>query len=138
MSAELPPTEIVPIFNPTFFLGAADPFTKAVADNLYLQYPIGQGTEIIPDLVVSGGIQADNNITMAGTAGVNYIEFPDATKQFTSSAGAGINITDTNTSSSRKIRWIVWTRFKYGCDWTRSRTINTSGKWDCDWKSGWK
>jgi hypothetical protein len=100
MSAELPPTEIVPIFNPVFFLGAADPFTKEVADTLYLQYPIGQGTEIIPDLVVSGELQAANNIIMTGTPAVNYIEFPDATKQYTSSAGAGINITDTNTNAT--------------------------------------
>jgi hypothetical protein len=102
MSAELPPTEQVPLFNPIYFLGAGSPFTKEVADNLYLQYPVGQGTEIIPDLVVSGELQSGENILMTGTALTNFLEFPDGTQQFTAAVGVGatIDITDTNTNAT--------------------------------------
>jgi hypothetical protein len=89
MSAYPPPTENLPIFDSSQFSTLTGTLTKAEADLLYLHYPLGQGNETIPSLVVSGAetiggqLNAEQNIVMSGTANTNYIEFPDVTKQYT-------------------------------------------------------
>jgi len=63
--------------------GGADP-----AD--YLQFPIGQGVETLPGLISLGDIDVGEDIVMTGTPGVNYIEFPDGTKQYTAYLGSAL------------------------------------------------
>jgi hypothetical protein len=54
----------------------------------YLQFPIGQGIETLPGLITIGDVDVGANIVMTGTAGVNYIEFPDGTRQYTAFTGS--------------------------------------------------
>ena len=55
MSSEAPPIYDVSIFIPSYWADQiSSGFDKAYADTHYLKFPIGQGTEFIPDLVVSG------------------------------------------------------------------------------------
>jgi len=67
---------------------------------VYLEFPIGQGQETLPALVVNGESDLNTlfvgedatfsqNIIMDGTAGINYIEFPDGTKQYTACENTG-------------------------------------------------
>lgn len=96
MSAYPPPTEILPIFDSNnFHLNGSETLTKAEADKLYLQFPIGQGTQTIPELLVSndttisGDCEVGGDLVLSGTASTNYIEFPDGSQQFTAFTGAG-------------------------------------------------
>jgi len=72
-------------FNAECFLpdtgGGADPAN-------YLQFPIGQGVETLPALITLGDVDVGANIVMTGTAGLNYIQFPDGTKQYTAFTGS--------------------------------------------------
>jgi hypothetical protein len=58
----------------------------------YLQFPLGQGVETLPGLISLGDVDVGANIIMTGTAGLNYIQFPDDTKQYT--AFTGLTTTD--------------------------------------------
>jgi hypothetical protein len=53
----------------------------------FLQFPIGQGVETLPGLITIGDIDVGENIVMTGTEGINYIEFPDGTRQYTAYTG---------------------------------------------------
>ena len=55
MSINPPPDQDLPIFNPIDYLSSStDGITREYADENYLKFPIGQGTETIPVLNVSG------------------------------------------------------------------------------------
>jgi len=87
MSAYSPPVENVPIFDAGLFRttnGDGEFLTIAEANRLYLQFPFGQGSETIPAVNITGNATISQNIVMNGTPAVNYLEFPDGTRQFTS------------------------------------------------------
>jgi len=54
MASYPPPTETLPIFDAGVFTTNDSTLTIAQADARYLKFPVGQGTETIPNLVVSG------------------------------------------------------------------------------------
>lgn len=86
MSAYSPPVENVPIFDAGLFRttnGEGEFLTIAEANRLYLQFPFGQGSETIPAVNITGNATISQNIVMNGTAGTNYLQFPDGTQQFT-------------------------------------------------------
>jgi len=88
MSVYFPPIENVSIFDPLLF-SIANPdnneeyLTKDIADNLYLHFPVGQGTETIPSLQITNNANINQNLILDGTYLTNYLEFPDGTKQYT-------------------------------------------------------
>ena len=66
MSAYNPPIENVPIFDSALFSDTnSDTLTIPIADKRYLRFPIGQGQETIPSLIVSG------TTTLNGSVAVN-------------------------------------------------------------------
>jgi hypothetical protein len=71
-------------FNQTCFI--VDSGTGNPAN--YLQFPIGQGIETLPGLITLGDVDVGANIVMTGTPGINYIQFPDGTKQYTAFTGS--------------------------------------------------
>ncbi len=57
MSINPPPDQISAIFNPVDLLSSAnDAITREYADNNYLKFPLGQGTETIPNLNITGEV----------------------------------------------------------------------------------
>ena len=54
----------------------------------YVQYPLAQGVCTIPSVITLGDVDVGANIVMTGIAGVNYIQFPDGTKQYTAYTGS--------------------------------------------------
>ena len=98
MSIKAPPTCDCPGFNESCF--GVVPSTGGGTSGTYLEFPVGQGQETLPGLVVigetdvntlfaSGNATFSKNIIMDGVAGVNYIEFPDGTKQYTACEPTG-------------------------------------------------
>jgi len=88
-----PPTETLPIFDPNVFTKSDTALTSATGDLRYLKFPYAQGAENLQQVDVYGvatfntTLNAETNIVMGGTDGVNYIEFPDTTKQYTAYTG---------------------------------------------------
>lgn len=81
----------IPI-NPNYFTGlkynsafynTSGGLTLAEALTKFLAFPIAQGNETMANVIVSGTLTASKNIIMNGTTNVNYIQFPDTTKQYT-------------------------------------------------------
>jgi len=67
MATYNPPTEDLVIFDRSVFHSVnGDTITTATLDANYLKYPIAQGTETIPDLVVGGGCSVGGNLGMGG------------------------------------------------------------------------
>jgi hypothetical protein len=95
MSAYPPPASNLTTFNTNVFSAPNDLITQAEADKILLQYPIGQGEETIPSLIISGTEQINGtlnsaaNTIMTGTPAVNYIEYPDGSKQYTAYTAVG-------------------------------------------------
>ena len=94
MSSEAPPTYNVSVFIPSYWVSSTEGFDKAYADTHYLKFPVGQGTEYIPDLVVSGtttlGATSVSSLNMGGgnitnVTNINGSAYPP------SSSTAGIN-----------------------------------------------
>jgi hypothetical protein len=90
MSAYQPPREQLVIFDNSMFTDTnpSGSLTREQADKLYLQFPFGQGSETIPAVTVTGTstlngtVSANNNLLLGGEPLVNYLEFPDGTKQY--------------------------------------------------------
>lgn len=88
MSSEAPPIYDVSIFIPSYWADQiSSGFDKAYADTHYLKFPIGQGTEYIPDLVVSGtttlGATSASSLNMGGgnitnVTNINGSAYPQA------------------------------------------------------------
>jgi hypothetical protein len=125
MSEYPPPNEILPIFDSNnFHRYGSGTLTKQEADLLYLHFPIGQGTETIPDLFVSndttigGDCEVGGDIVLSGVALTNFLEFPDGTKQYTASSSTALLSTNN-----------TWTGTQ---TWTGVGTFNNQAKiiWD--------
>jgi len=98
MSAYPPPAENLSIFDSSLFSNPTiTTLTKADADRLYLKFPIAQGNETIPSIIVSGTASINGNATnganmvMSGTPAVNYHQYPDTTKQYVAYTGTATN-----------------------------------------------
>jgi len=90
MSAYPPPNENLPIFDSSNFISATDANQIATLSQSFLRYPVSQGSETISgSLITTGQITAGANLVISGTSGVNYIQFPDGTQQFTAGGGGG-------------------------------------------------
>jgi len=90
MATYNPPTQDLVIFDNSVFTDSnpSGNLTRAQADLLYLHFPFGQGAETIPSVTItgtstlSGTVSANNNLILGGEPLVNYLEFPDGTKQY--------------------------------------------------------
>ena len=60
----------------------------------YCQFPVAQGSMSFAGINNTGSTTIKQNLVMTGTPNVNYIEFPNGTKQYTASSGADILDTD--------------------------------------------
>ena len=90
MSAYPPPNENLPIFDSSNFISATDANQIATLSQSFLRFPVSQGSETISgSLITTGQITAGANLVVSGTSGVNYIQFPDGTQQFTAGGGGG-------------------------------------------------
>lgn len=86
MATYPPPTQNQAIFNASNFSSSGDVLTEAVANTLYLKYPISQGSETITgELTVSGGA------SIAGNVGVDS-EFTSTLRAF---LDGGVDVGDT-------------------------------------------
>ena len=88
MASYLPPTENLPIFDPSVFQNAGEEaLTINNASKYFLKYPNAQGTENLQTTNVNGILTCfaeanlKTNMVMSGTSGTNYIQFPDGSKQ---------------------------------------------------------
>jgi len=83
MATYNPPTNLEPIdvFNPANFVSASTTLTQADADLRYLRFPIAQGAEYLQNAEAIS-FAVDTNIIMNGTDQVNYIQFPNGSKQY--------------------------------------------------------
>ena len=83
MATYNPPTNLEPInvFNPANFVSASTTLTQADADLRYLRYPIAQGAEYLQQ-TEAYSLNVDTNIVLTGADGVNYIQFPNGSKQY--------------------------------------------------------
>jgi hypothetical protein len=83
MATYNPPTNLEPInvFNPANFVSSSTQLTQADADLRYLRFPIAQGAEYMQQ-VEAQALAVDTNIIMNGADGVNYIQFPNGSKQY--------------------------------------------------------
>lgn len=111
MTTYFPPIENVPIFDPVLF-SIANPdtaedeyLTKETADKYYLHFPNAQGSETIPSIQVNGTATVNQNIIMSGENDVNYLQFPDTTRQYTAASSQQfqprfVNYSDYNGASS--------------------------------------
>jgi hypothetical protein len=92
MSFYPPPNEILPIFNPANYdtQGNTDNTDIPFLTGYFTRYPVSQGSQTISgSLVSTGQVTANTNIVMSGTAGTNYLQFPDGTQQTTAGGGGG-------------------------------------------------
>ena len=90
MATYNPPTQNLVIFDNSVFTDSnpTGNLTRAQADLLYLHFPFGQGAETIPSVsitgtsLLNGTVSANNNLLLGGVNGVNYLQFPNGTKQY--------------------------------------------------------
>lgn len=68
MSGYEPPTEDLPIFDPTVFLTGDEPLTYNTAVKKFLKYPYAQGTENLLDVNITGKVGQ----TIAGIGNIQY------------------------------------------------------------------
>ena len=76
-------------YNPSCYGLVGSATSGGLNPNDYLLFDIAQGTETFPALVDNGDLTVGNNIILDGIEGINYIQFPDATEQYTAFTGAG-------------------------------------------------
>ncbi len=91
MATYNPPTNLEPInvFNPANFMRADTNLTQAQADTRYLRFPIAQGTEYLQNAEAIN-FDVGANLTLSGTDGVNYIQFPNGSKQYVASVSSNL------------------------------------------------
>jgi hypothetical protein len=100
MSIQIPPDCNCAGFNPECFGVFLNADPNSLNPNDYLQFPIGQGVETLPALINTGDVDVGNNIILDGTEGLNGIEFPDNTKQYTAYIPAGQLISTSSFTTS--------------------------------------
>jgi hypothetical protein len=71
-----PPTENLPEFNSSVFRTTTQSLTIEDADARYLRFPLGQGTETVPGLVVGGTSNLDGATFEAGVSPAYEIKYP--------------------------------------------------------------
>ena len=78
------PTNTGSTFNaPNWIAPTVNSADTAFLNANYCQYPTVQGGINTKSITATGSVGVSSNILMNGVAGVNYIEFPDGTKQYT-------------------------------------------------------
>lgn len=92
------PTENLPTFNPEPFIPDTTGLTVTSAKQYFLEFPVAQGPEFFSDITVGGLGTFESSISIVGTPNVDYLQFPDNTKQYTAatSGGGGNVITTSN------------------------------------------
>jgi len=79
------------IFNPIDWIEPnAGSIDTAYLNEHYCQFPVAQGSMSFAGINNTGTTTIKQNIVMTGTPNVNFIEFPDGTKQYTAVAGSDI------------------------------------------------
>jgi hypothetical protein len=121
-----PPIEDVPIFNINNFLTQDNGggLTEAEIATKFLRFPTAQGTENLQTTSVAGlltctaGVEITDgdlfnkdNIIMNGIPAVNYIQFPDLTKQYTAPSSSGNIISTQVITTSQNIIFPPLTKF---------------------------
>ena len=104
MSSEAPPTFNVSIFIPSYWADqTTSGFDKTYADNHYLKFPVGQGTEYIPDLVVSGGTTlattSASSLNVSGKTTTANIDLVNSSSTLDMKSGSITNLTSINGSA---------------------------------------
>ena len=91
-----PPNQNGAIFNPSLWVvSIVSGITEEYLSAHFVKYPVAQGNCNFSGIsnvgleVVDGTLTANQNIVIGGVSGTNYIQFPDATKQYTASTGGG-------------------------------------------------
>lgn len=85
------------IFNPIDWIEPnAGSIDTAYLNEHYCQFPVAQGSMSFAGINNTGTTAIKQNIVMTGTPNVNYIEFPDGTKQYSASSSIDI-LNDANT-----------------------------------------
>jgi hypothetical protein len=103
MASYIPPLENLAIFDPGVFRHNDVPLTIDQGLKYFLAFPSAQGEENLQAVNVNGiatfnaVLNAENNIVIGGTPLTNYIEFPDATKQYTAATSATALLASNNT-----------------------------------------
>jgi hypothetical protein len=96
MSVYPPPSfiEYIPIFNPIDWEATIDEgITIAYLNTNYLKYPVAQGLETLDGIINLGDTTLATNLFMSGVDGVNYIQFPNGSKQYVASSPVNNDIT---------------------------------------------
>ena len=89
MSSSAPPTYNVSVFIPQFWANTqSNTLTQAYADANYLKFPSGQGTETIPNLIVSGTTTLGTTTVTAPATGDNSTSVPSTAWVTTAIAGS--------------------------------------------------
>lgn len=79
------------IFNPIDWIEPnAGSIDTAYLNEHYCQFPVAQGSMSFAGINNTGTTTIKQNIVMTGMPNVNFIEFPDGTKQYTAVAGSDI------------------------------------------------
>jgi len=87
------------IFNPIDWIEPnAGSIDTAYLNEHYCQFPVAQGSMSFAGINNTGTTTIKQNLVMTGTPNINYVEFPDGTKQYTAVAGGDI-LNDANTWS---------------------------------------
>lgn len=87
------------IFNPIDWIEPnAGSIDTAYLNEHYCQFPVAQGSMSFAGINNTGTTTIKQNLVMTGTSNVNYVEFPDGTKQYSASASTDI-LNDANTWS---------------------------------------
>jgi len=98
MATYPPPTEQLPIFDSTVFSSPTDDaLTYDSAKRYFLTFPNAQGTETLQTTNVDGLLTCNANAKIAGTPLTNYLEFPDATRQYSAAASPSTLLASNNT-----------------------------------------
>jgi hypothetical protein len=80
-----PPIDPTEAFNPDNWIPKPDTIDLAYLQANFCEYPVAQGLMNFSDLNVSADATISQNLLLAGTPTVNYLEFPDGTQQFSAS-----------------------------------------------------
>jgi len=91
------------IFNPSLWVvSIVNGVTTEYLNANYLQYPVAQGNINLSGMTNIGTttlddiLDANSNININGVDGVNYLQFPDGSKQFSAGGSGGNVITTSN------------------------------------------
>lgn len=128
-----PPTENLPEFNSSVFRTTTQSLNIEEADARYLRFPLGQGTETLPGLGVSGTSNLDGATFEAGVSPAYEIKYPVNSGRFdfyantaggVSTRGAKIDATGVHTLSTLDTIDETGATLNVGTAATRTGAIN--------------